>query len=358
VRVLMLKEALPTGGAERQLALIMRHLPPQWERAAWVMKGGPFADVIAADGHRVVVAARKARYDVRPAWSLWRMLWDWRPDVVHSWDWMSTFAAAPLCRALGIPIVDATIRNGIARSKGSTQRRISQRLSRLVVANSKAGLSAWHIPAAKGRVVYNAFDAGRLASADKPVAAEASDRLTVVMVGRMVSHKDFPAVIAAARDLEARQPGRWRFLLLGSGPLLPSLRAAAADLTATGVVSFIDPGLEVLPIVAAADIGVLMANEAEHREGCSNAIMEYMSCGLPVVCSSGGGNPELVVDGVTGSLVPWGDWRALADALAFLAEHPQKAREFGEAGRRRIIEEFGVARMIRAMEIVYREALA
>ncbi len=358
MRLLMLKEALPTGGAERQLALIMRHLPPEWERAAWIMQGGPFADVIAADGHRVVIAARKARYDVRPAVSLWQMLWGWRPDVVHSWDWMSTFAAAPLCRVLGIPIVDATIRNGIVRQKGSLQRRISQRLSRLVVANSRAGLSAWHVPAAKGRVVYNGFDAQRLASGQPPVATEASHRRTVVMTGRMVSHKDFPTVIAAARDLEVRQPGRWRFLLLGSGPLLPRLRAAAADLTAAGVVSFVDPGLEVLPIVATADVGVLMANEAEHREGCSNAIMEYMSCGLPVVCSRGGGNPELVVDGVTGSLVPWGDWRALADALAFLAAHPQEARQFGEAGRRRVIEEFGVARMIRAMETVYREALA
>ncbi len=96
----MLKEALPTGGAERQLALIVKHLPVHWERRVWLMGGGPFATAIAAGGHRVDVVARRSRFDVRPALPLWRTLFEWHPDVVHSWDWMSTLAAAPMCRAL------------------------------------------------------------------------------------------------------------------------------------------------------------------------------------------------------------------------------------------------------------------
>ena len=67
--------------------------------------------------------------------------------------------------------------------------------------------------------------------------------------------------------------------------------------------------------VREADVGVLMSNEAQHREGCSNAIMEYMACRLPVVCSPGGGNPELVLEGETGFLVPAGDREALAGRL-------------------------------------------
>ena len=42
----MLKEALPVGGAERQLALIVKYLPPHWDRRVWAMGGGPFADAI------------------------------------------------------------------------------------------------------------------------------------------------------------------------------------------------------------------------------------------------------------------------------------------------------------------------
>jgi len=360
VRLLMLKEALPTGGAERQLALIVRHLPDRWERRVWVMDGGPFADAIAGDGYRVDTSPRRARFDVRPAASLWRLLLEWRPDVVHSWDWMSTLAALPFCRSLGIPIVDATIRNGIVRPRGSLQRRLSQAASAVVVANSRAGLKAWGVRPEKGRVVYNAFDPERLGAVGQRSerAAGGSGPHTVVMTGRMVAHKDFASLIAAARRLDRERPGDWRFLLLGDGPGRPHLAADAGDLRERGVVTFVDPGLEVLPLVGAADIGVLMSNEAEHREGCSNAIMEYMACGLPVVCSAGGGNPEVVLEGETGYLVPAGDASALADALVSLADHPEIARRMGDAGRRRMLEEFGVARLMYKIERVYWEALS
>ena len=99
----------------------------------------------------------------------------------------------------------------------------------------------------------------------------------------MVAHKDFSCLIAAARRLDCEHPGHWRFLLLGDGPERPRLVAEAGELQARGVVEFIDPGLEVLPLVARRDFGVLMSNEAQHREGCSNAIMEYMS-----LCPAGG----------------------------------------------------------------------
>jgi glycosyltransferase involved in cell wall biosynthesis len=375
----MLKEGLPTGGAERQLALIVRHLPLRWERRVWLMGGGPFADEIAADGHRVDAFPRRARFDPRPALPLWRTLLEWRPDVVHSWDWMSTLAAAPLCRALGIPIVDGTIRNGIVRRKGSRGRRLSQRLSALVVANSRAGLAAWGVPPSKGRVVYNAFEPDRLAAVEQPDGPAvpwvdrgdsvehdpvqagrrpAGPTLTVVMTGRMVAHKDFSTFIAAARRLDHDRPGRFRFALLGDGPERPSLLAAASGLRERGVVNFVSPGVEVLPFVKAADVGVLMSNETLHREGCSNAIMEYMACGLPVVCSSGGGNPELVVDRQTGLLVPAGDVRALAEALAWIADNPGTARCLGDEGRRRVLECFSVSALVSSMERIYWEALA
>lgn len=54
-----------------------------------------------------------------------------------------------------------------------------------------------------------------------------------------------------------------------------------------------------------------MTDEREHSEGCANSIMEYMACALPVVCSDGGGNPELVVQDATGYLIEAGDRESL-----------------------------------------------
>lgn len=364
MRVLIVKEALPNGGAERQLALIAEHLPSEWERRVWTMGGGPFVATLGARGVRVDVDARRSRLDVRPALGLWRLLLSWRPDVVHSWDWMSTLAALPLCRALGVPIVDGTIRNGIARRRRALPLRLAMAASRLVVANSEAGLRAWGVGPAKGRIVYNAFDPARwpLAKAldpalpDAPPAAGAG-LTTVVMTARMVTRKDFAAVIDVARVLDAERPGHWRFVLVGEGPDESRLRGLAGDLVAADVVAFAAPGIEVLPLVRDADIGVLMSDEVVHREGCSNTIMEYMSCALPVVCSSGGGNPELVVHGETGYLVPGGDRIALAARLRALDEQPGLRVRLGAAGQARLRERFTLERMIAGVEAVYREAV-
>jgi glycosyltransferase involved in cell wall biosynthesis len=364
VKVLIMKEALPSGGAERQLALIAEYLPQRWERRVWTMGGGPFVEVIRQHGQQVDVSARAARLDVRPAADLWRLLRDWRPDVVHSWDWMSSLAALPVCRALGIPIVDGTIRNGIARRRRSLPLRAARAASRLIVANSRAGLEAWGVGNGKGRVVYNAFDPARWPLCDTPPGDERAGadlrpgRTTVVMTARMVAHKDFATVIAAAGDLDARQPGDWRFVLLGDGPDRSRLVALAGDLVPRGVVEFVDPGLEVLPLVREADVGVLMSNEAQHTEGCSNAILEYMACRLPVVCSAGGGNPELVLHRETGFLVPGGDRDALVGRLRGLAADRGSARRMGEAGRARLAGEFTVERLVRSLERVYWEALS
>jgi glycosyltransferase involved in cell wall biosynthesis len=68
--------------------------------------------------------------------------------------------------------------------------------------------------------------------------------------------------------------------------------------------------------------------------------MEAMACGAPVICTRVGGLPELVVDGVTGFLVPPNDPAALAARISQLLSQPELARTMGQASRRRIEERF------------------
>lgn len=100
-------------------------------------------------------------------------------------------------------------------------------------------------------------------------------------------------------------------------------------------------------------VGVLCSES----EGLSNAVLEYMQAGLPVVATDTGGNPELVSDGRTGLLVPVGDPAALAAALGKLLGDPALARRMGDAGARKLAEEFGVDRMLNAHLALYRELL-
>ena len=134
--------------------------------------------------------------------------------------------------------------------------------------------------------------------------------------------------------------------------------AEAADLVEDGTVTFPDAGVEVLGWVRHAHVGVLMTDPKWAQEGCSNAIMEYMACGLPVVCGEGGGNREVVVDGKTGFVIAPSDPRELAERILYLRAHEAERRAMGEAGRRRIHEAFSLQRMVGDFLRIYEEALS
>ena len=355
MRALLLADSLGNGGLERQLSLLAANFPPEWERLVWAMGGGEFESHLCERGVDVVVRERGGRMDPWPATDLWRVMSDWRPDVVHAWSWMAALAAAPACRALRVPLVNGMIRSGELERDHTRLKKAGLAAATLVVANTQAGLHAWRVSPAKGRVVYNGFDESRLQAAATLCAEEGG--LTVVMTGRMTPVKHYDLVIDVARRLSDEQDG-WRFVLVGDGPDRARLQHQAADLTARGVVLFPEPGMEVMGIVRCADTGILMTDPRFAREGLSNSIMEYMALGLPVVCGDGGGNPELVTDNVTGFVVPQADPASLASKLSFLRSHPAERAKMGAAGRARILTRFSVETMVDETLAVYAEAAA
>jgi glycosyltransferase involved in cell wall biosynthesis len=93
-------------------------------------------------------------------------------------------------------------------------------------------------------------------------------------------------------------------------------------------------------------------------EGLSQALLEAMAMGLPVVASAAGGNVDLVTPGVTGLLVATHDPRAWADAFDLLLGDPAMAARLAQAGRDLVRSEFTIDRTVERTEAVYREALA
>jgi hypothetical protein len=93
------------------------------------------------------------------------------------------------------------------------------------------------------------------------------------------------------------------------------------------------------------------------EEGFPNAILEGMAAGLPVVATRVGGTPELVVDGVTGILVPPRSPADLAAAVSRLLADAELADGMGAAGRERAAREFPLGRMVERTEALYTEVL-
>jgi glycosyltransferase involved in cell wall biosynthesis len=115
-------------------------------------------------------------------------------------------------------------------------------------------------------------------------------------------------------------------------------------------VTFVGNRADVPDLLRIFDVFVLPSK----NEGISNTILEAMATAVPVVVTNVGGNQELVEDGSTGFLVKPGDFESMASALICYFEDPDLRMRHGKAGRDKAIKEFGVQKMVRSYEEVYR----
>lgn len=131
------------------------------------------------------------------------------------------------------------------------------------------------------------------------------------------------------------------------------LEQLAEDLGVSSRVHFVDWTDRARDYLTTFDVFVL----ASRYEALSNAVLEAMVAGLPVVATSVGGVPEVVVPAETGLLVSPDDIEGLARAIRSLLEDPDRRGRMGHAGRQRAIDRFSVERMIEAYEDVFDEVL-
>ena len=171
------------------------------------------------------------------------------------------------------------------------------------------------------------------------------------IVGAIANLKPVKALdvfLDAARIVLDEHPNTL-FVLVGSGPLEGKLRSQANRLGIQDNVVFAGSQPHVEGYLASFDIGVLPSLS----EGLSNAIMEYMAAGLPVVATDVDGNKELVVHGTTGFLVPPKHPPALANSIGRLLADSDGRKRMGEASLARARSEFAMERMVRSHEAYY-----
>jgi glycosyltransferase involved in cell wall biosynthesis len=145
-----------------------------------------------------------------------------------------------------------------------------------------------------------------------------------------------------------------RFLVLGSNPQEGALRQQTRALGIEAYVIFAGFHKDISPWYAAMDVSVLTSLS----EGLSLTLLESMDHGLPVVVTSVGGNPEVVIDGETGFLVPPAASEAFADRVVQLLRDPELRVRMGCAGRLRIQRQFRLRTVASRYLDVYKDLLS
>lgn len=211
------------------------------------------------------------------------------------------------------------------------------------------------IPGKKIVQIYNGVDTDRFSPVTVRKDAILSGRrhIRVGTVGRLQEEKD-QATLLKAFALLVEGGGRTdlRLDIVGGGPLRAELERLARSLGIEEFVVFHGEQEDIPEFMRTFDIFVLPSL----IEGISNTILEAMATSLPVVATDVGGNPELVIPGVTGFLVPRRCPEEMARTIKQYADDVMLRVDHGAAGRTRALEEFSIARMTRQYEKLYMTA--
>ena len=205
--------------------------------------------------------------------------------------------------------------------------------------------------ARKMHCVYNGIDLGRFRPADFSAIPP-----TIISIGRLIEKKGFSDLVEACRLLRARGTD-FRCQIIGEGPLQAALQEQITAGGLTSVVLLTGPLAqgEVIDRLARAWVFALpcVPETGGGMDNLPTVVMEAMAAALPVVSTPLGGVPEMVLDGVTGFLVPGDQPAALAEALSRVLADRTLARSLGEAGRQRAGSSFAIEKSVLALRVLF-----
>jgi L-malate glycosyltransferase len=172
--------------------------------------------------------------------------------------------------------------------------------------------------------------------------------VVVGIVANLRPVKDLPLFLRAARIVSEACPEA-AFLVIGQGEMLGELQALAGELGIRDNVFFTRGEGQVIDYLAGMSIGCLTS----FSEGFSNAILEYMATGIPVVATDVGGIREAVVDGDTGCIVLKRSPEAFAQPIIKLLRNDELRVRMGNAALQHCLEKFEFAKTIGDLENYY-----
>jgi len=368
LRVLQIIPTLVRGGAEKQLTSLATGLPSdQFDVQVCVLThSGPYEQDLIDQGIPVEHIHKRWKADPLAYYRLLRTIRRLRPDIVHTWIFAANCYGRQAAIQAGTRVVIAGERCVDPWKRGyelAIDRFLAKRTTRIVT-NSSGVVDFYNsqgIEAGKFTVIPNGIAAIDRVGTREELLAElrlpGNCRL-IVAVGRLWAQKRYKDLIWAA-DLLKCVRDDVHLLIVGDGPEVDRLTRFRDQVEIRDRVHFLGERNDVRKILSQADCFWLGSG----YEGQSNAMMEAMALGIPVVASDIPGNRDLVIpepigtnastdlihtapNVATGYLVPVGDRAALARYTQIILDQPDLARRLGEAGRARMRADFTVSKMI------------
>ncbi len=361
VRVLYVVPDLRVGGAERHVTTLLPALDRTRFAASALCIGqeGALFGALGDGGVQARALGRPKQQFLLAFADLVREMWRSSPDVVVTRGYNAEMLGRIAALLTRVPRTIVWVHHCGDLAPRSRFRRLADRLldpftsAYYGVAHGQVPYLTGDLgyPAGKVRVIPNGTDPAAVggdptARRDPGVAATLGigpDDPVVGILAALRPEKDHATLLRAARLVMDEIPGT-RVLIVGDGALRPELQRLANGLDIGDRVIFAGNRSDIGDLLRVMDVFTLSSTTIE----CAPmALLEAMATARPAVCTAVGGVPDIIVDGVTGYLVPPRDPRALANRLVPLLREPERARLMGKSARQRLEAEFTLDRSLR-----------
>lgn len=373
VTVVYLTDKLAYGGTPLQIIELALHL----DRARFRPYLIALSQIEAAIRERLeqsniqmecLEQANWVRVNALPAaWKLYRSLRRLAPEIVHAFLTTGNVLGAVLGTLARVPVIVSSHRDlggfdgkWITRMNFWTDRHLATSVTANSLAVREALAQRSNAPAETIRLLYNGIDLKKIETANRGLAKRQElglppNALAIGVIANIRVAKGHQYLLEAFNRIAPHVPQACLLIcgFAGDHDLMKTLQRLAAAGGAAGRVWFMNSRNDIPEMLHALDVVV----SPSLSEGFSNAILEAMAAGKPVIATRVGGSPEQIIDGVTGLLVPPQDAGAIAQALLTLLRSPGLRREMGTAAQRHVQENFSVAIMTRNHTRLYDDLL-
>ena len=345
VRVSFLIDNLGRAGTESQLLALLRTLDrARVEPSLVLLDGSPEASrKLEPDDCPVLrlgVTKLLGRDACRAAMRLRRFWRETRPDIAQLYFLDSAYFGVPVAKLSGVPKV-VRVRNNLSYWLTRKHRILNRAIRPLVDAtltNSEAGRDALMmqdgLPFERIAVIENGVDVERFPFPGRRPFFQ--DMIRVGCVANLRPVKNIDGLMRVAATLLPRFP-ELRFEVAGDGEQCPQLERLREDLGLGERFRLLGSVRDIPEFLAGLDVAILPS----HSEGMSNALLEYMAAGRPIVATDVGASSKLLDGGACGVLSPSSRDEDLAEACRRLLGDPARARRLGEAARGRVEATYG-----------------